>query len=105
MGQPVNFVNLAVFEVHRQKGSGKVIGLMVVDCSKERCAEEKITAAVAKYRSRYGREPERCEVHPSTAAPDAVAGVRVVAKPYVMPNNFFVGFEEKRSGDDDADRY
>ena len=56
----------------------------------------KIKRAVDYYQKKYGIEPNACFVHPSMLSdPKIEAGaVRVCANHTVLPNHFWIGYQE-----------
>ena len=72
-------------------------GLLWFDDSPTRAIADKIANAVARYRQKYGHEPDVCYVHPGnlyTAMTTVVAGVQVLAAKSVLPNHIWLGVNE-----------
>ena len=55
---------------------------------------EKIGAAAAYYRRKYGQAPNCCHVPAGVETPETVGAVRVVTSPYILPNHLWIGVEE-----------
>lgn len=55
--------------------------------------EARVLWAAERYRRRYGQDPSLCLVHPSLlpAAGGRIAGLRVEAKPALLPNYLWLG--------------
>lgn len=73
------------------------IGMLWFDDS-SKPLNEKVRQAVQYYAAKYGRTPTHCLVNPEThSSVDEVDDVQVVAAATVMPNHFWVGFDEQRA--------
>ncbi len=72
------------------------IGMLWFDDS-QRTLEEKLRRAMEHYITKYGHSPTLCFVHPETlnGGPDIVAGLHVRKSRLVMPNHFWIGFEDR----------
>ena len=58
----------------------------------------RIERAAIYYRDKYGRSPNLCVIHSSTAGenhPDSVIGVDVHTSAAVQPDHFWVGLKER----------
>ncbi len=74
------------------------IGMLWQDNDPKASLEEKVLRAAEYYRSKYGRQPNLCFVHPSLVGSEPVGGaVEVRASSQVRPNYFWVGVDEKAS--------
>ena len=71
-------------------------GLLWFDGSSERTAQEKIAAAVERYRTKFGVRPNACYVNPDllTAERVEVKGVHIVGAANILPHHFFLGVAE-----------
>jgi hypothetical protein len=73
------------------------IGMLWFDDSSKPLSE-KVRQAVQYYAAKYGRTPTHCLVNPeTTSTTEEVDNVQVVAATTVMPNHFWVGFDEQRA--------
>jgi len=73
------------------------IGMLWFDDSSKPLSE-KVRQAVQYYAAKYGRTPTHCLVNPETTSKtEEVDSVQVVAASTVMPNHFWVGFDEQRA--------
>ena len=73
------------------------IGMLWFDDS-SKPLNEKVRRAVKYYAAKYGRTPTHCLVNPeTTTSTEEVDSVQVVAASTVMPNHFWVGFDEQRA--------
>lgn len=73
------------------------IGMLWFDDDKTRKLEEKVQRAVDHYLKKYGQKPTLCFVNPSTlnGGPDLLAGVQMRKSRSVMPNHFWIGYDER----------
>ena len=65
----------------------------------------RIERAAIYYRDKYGRSPNLCVIHPSTAGenhPDSVIGVDVRTSAAVQPDHFWVGLKERGKSSSDG---
>ena len=79
-------------------------GLLWFDDSPTRATADKIGNAVARYRQKYGHNPDVCYVHPAHLAPEGhpgdneqvslADGVKVLPAKSVLPNHFWLGVIE-----------
>jgi len=78
--------------------TGKTALLGWVDAGR-RPLEEKVRAAAARYKERFGREANVCFVssgeEDGTGGGKKIGGVRIQAVPYLPPGHFLVGWEEE----------
>ena len=73
------------------------IGMLWFDDS-SKPLNEKVRQAVQYYAAKYGRTPTHCLVNPETSSSvEEVDEVQVVAAATVMPDHFWVGFDEQRA--------
>lgn len=73
------------------------IGMLWFDDS-SKPLNEKVRQAVQYYAAKYGRTPTHCLVNPETSSSvEEVDEVQVVAASTVMPDHFWVGFDEQRA--------
>jgi hypothetical protein len=68
-------------------------GLLWYDGDKRRTVREKLEQASARYAERFGREPNRCHVHPAAVFEHPT--VRVVGDQTILPNHFWIGEDEE----------
>ncbi len=72
------------------------IGMLWHDNDPKASLEEKVQRAAEYYRSKYGRQPNLCFVHPSMLGSTPVRGsVEIRASKQIRPNHFWVGVDEK----------
>jgi hypothetical protein len=70
------------------------VGMLWFDADPGSAVAAKIERAAAYYKSKYGRNPTLCFLHPATAGglgAKAVAGVNVHTSPAVLPEHFWLG--------------
>lgn len=73
------------------------IGMLWYDNDPKSAIGAKIEKAAAYYRTKYGKEPNLCFIHPSMLAKDATPGpefgkhIQVRTSPSVLPNHFWMG--------------
>lgn len=70
------------------------VGMLWYDAEPGRAVPAKIERAAAYYKSKYGRNPTVCFLHPATAgplSPGSVAGVEVRTSPAVLREHFWLG--------------
>ena len=67
-------------------------GLLWYDPDPRRPTAEKIAAAAARYRERFGRGPNCCHLHPSEPVEDAP--LHVVPDSGILRHHFLVGVDE-----------
>lgn len=73
------------------------IGMLWFDDS-SKPVNEKVRQAVQYYAAKYGRTPTHCLVNPETTSlVEEVDNIQVVAAATVMPDHFWVGFDEQRA--------
>jgi hypothetical protein len=73
------------------------IGMLWFDSNHQQDVSVRIERASTYYRSKYGREPDLCYVHPSMlvgAIPKEVAGLKVRTSQTVLPDHFWLGIEK-----------
>ena len=72
------------------------IGMLWYDGDTKRQLGEKISRAVAYYRSKYGAQPNVCYVNPSLLANHQPTTVGVQLRPArtVLPDHFWLGVSE-----------
>jgi hypothetical protein len=72
-------------------------GLLWFDDDPGRDLAEKVGRAAQHYRTKFGRRPNVCYVHPSLLeGSQAAGGVRIAALPTVLRHHFWVGEERER---------
>ena len=73
------------------------IGMLWFDDDSRRTLEEKLRRAMEHYLTKYGHSPTLCFVHPETlnGGPERIAGLHVRKSRLVMPNHFWIGFEDR----------
>jgi hypothetical protein len=65
----------------------------------------RIERAAIYYRDKYGRSPNLCVIHPSTAGenhPGSVIGVDVRTSAAVQPDHFWLGMKERGKASSDG---
>ncbi len=70
------------------------VGMLWYDAEPGRAVPAKIERAAAYYKSKYGRNPTVCFLHPATAGPlgaACVGGVEVRTSPAVLREHFWLG--------------
>ena len=74
-------------------------GLLWYDRDAGRDLKEKVARAVGHYARKFGEQPNRCYVHPSTldgvAQLPCIDGVSVAASSCILRHHFFVGREDE----------
>ncbi len=72
-------------------------GMMWFDNDPKIPLAEKVERAAAHYRSKYGRAPDLCLVHPSMLTETQVQAGRVLVRPLrsVLPGHLWIGVEER----------
>jgi hypothetical protein len=76
------------------------IGMLWFDSNNNRDVSARIEQASRYYRTKYGREPNLCYVHPSTGGdgvPGIIAGLKVITSQTVLPDHFWLGIEKPES--------
>lgn len=73
------------------------IGMLWFDRDANTTLAEKIAAAVAYYKTKYGRTPNLCFVHPAMLTPGATLPEKVDVRPNrsILPNHFWIGVDNK----------
>ena len=74
------------------------IGMLWFDGDASTTLSSRVERAASYYRSKYGRQPNTCVLHPRTLGEsDAgwIAGVRVQTSLKVLPEHFWMGWEDK----------
>lgn len=71
-------------------------GMLWYDGDTKRQLSEKISRAVAYYRSKYGAQPNVCYVNPSLLTPPQPTAVGIQLRPArtVLPDHFWLGVSE-----------
>lgn len=70
------------------------IGMLWYDGDPSRCVHEKVERAAAYYRSKYGRSPNLCMIHPKTAGPSGMADnatIEIRLSQLVLLDHFWMG--------------
>lgn len=72
-------------------------GMMWFDNDPRTSLAEKVEKAADYFRSKYGRIPDMCMVHPSMLAENTFQAGRVMVRPLrsVLPGHLWIGVEEK----------
>lgn len=73
------------------------IGMLWFDSNDNQDVSIRIKQASDYYRSKYGREPNLCYVHPSTGnsgIPKVIDGLKVITSQTVLPDHFWLGIEK-----------
>jgi hypothetical protein len=73
------------------------IGMLWFDSNHQQEVRVRIERASMYYKSKYGRKPDLCYVHPSMlseAFPKEVDGLKVRTSQTVLPNHFWLGIEK-----------
>jgi hypothetical protein len=76
------------------------IGMLWFDSNHQQDVRVRIERASSYYKSKYGREPDLCYVHPSMlvgAIPKVVGGLKVRTSQTVLPNHFWLGIDKAES--------
>jgi hypothetical protein len=77
------------------------VGMLWFDADHKCDVGVKITRASDFYESKYGRKPNLCFLHPTTAGethPREVDGLRVQTSKLVLPDHFWLGVEKVEQG-------
>ncbi len=71
------------------------IGMLWFDNDPKSDLTSKIMKAVAYYKTKYGREPNQCYVHPSMIGEASYASgeIHISTTPGMLPNHFWIGVE------------
>ncbi len=84
------------------------VGMLWFDGDPQRDVPDRILRAAEYYRTKYGRTPTLCFLHPSTAGaqpPLEVGGLRVRMSDSVLRDHLWIGVEEgARQGGDGPSR-
>jgi len=78
------------------------IGMLWFDSDSNRDVSVRIKQASKYYRSKYGREPNLCYVHPSTGGtgiPKIVGELKVITSQTVLPDHFWLGIEKAEASE------
>jgi hypothetical protein len=81
------------------------IGMLWFDGDLKVDLKVRIERAAVYYRDKYGRPPNLCIIHPSTAGedhPNSVIGVDVRTSAAVQPDHFWLGIKERAEAPCDA---
>jgi hypothetical protein len=73
------------------------VGMLWFDADRKCDVGARITKASNFYKSKYGRKPNLCFLHPTTAGeahPGEVDGLRVQTSKMVLPDHFWLGVEK-----------
>jgi len=72
------------------------VGMLWFDNDPKRSFDDKVSRAAEHYRRKYGRPPDVCFVHPTSAqkVKDRAAGLLVKTSKTVLPNHFWIGVRE-----------
>lgn len=73
------------------------VGMLWFDADRKCDLNAKISRASDFYRSKYGRKPNLCFLHPNTAGeshPQEVNGLRVQTSKLVLPDHFWLGVDK-----------
>jgi hypothetical protein len=73
------------------------IGMLWFDSDNNLDVSVRIKKASQYYRTKYGREPNLCYVHPSTGGtgvPNIIGDLKVVTSRTVLPDHFWLGIEK-----------
>jgi hypothetical protein len=73
------------------------IGMLWFDSNHNQDVCARIERASTFYRSKYGRKPDLCYVHPSMLTgtiPKEVGGLKIRTSQTVLPNHFWLGIED-----------
>jgi hypothetical protein len=76
------------------------IGMLWFDSNRQQDVCVRIERASTYYRSKYGRAPDLCYVHPSMLAgeiPKEIAGLKVQTSQTVLPDHFWLGIEKAKA--------
>jgi hypothetical protein len=75
------------------------IGMLWFDADHGQAVDKRIERAAAYYRSKYGRKPNLCFVHPTMTEEGAslgVADLEVKTSVSVLPDHFWLGVDEEQ---------
>lgn len=78
------------------------VGMLWFDADQKRDVSSRITRASEFYKSKYGRKPNLCFLHPKTAGethPREVEGLRIQTSKMVLPDHFWLGIEKAEHKD------
>jgi hypothetical protein len=78
------------------------IGMLWFDSNHQQDVSVRIERASTYYRSKYGRKPDLCYVHPSMlcgAILKEVDGLKVRTSQTVLPNHFWLGIEKAEASE------
>jgi hypothetical protein len=81
------------------------IGMLWYDGDSTRDMDEKVELAAAYYRTKYGRKPNLCMVHPETVGETELSPngkIEVRMNPAVLLDHFWVGIKTDESGEKEA---
>jgi len=75
------------------------IGMLWFDDDSRRTLEEKVQRAAEHYSDKYGHQATLCFVKPQTlnGGPQRIAGIHIRNSRTVMPNHFWIGFEDRET--------
>lgn len=73
------------------------IGMLWFDNDANTGLAAKIERAAAYYRTKYGRDPDLCLIHPSMAEEGIQMVRKITVRPFrlVLPGHLWIGIEEK----------
>jgi hypothetical protein len=81
------------------------VGMLWLDGDLQVDLVARIERAAVYYRDKYGRSPNLCVIHPSTAGEDnlgSVIGVDVRTSAAVQPDHFWLGMKERSKESSDG---
>jgi hypothetical protein len=73
------------------------IGMLWFDAESATSLGARVERAASYYQSKYGRQPNTCVLHPRTLGnydPGLITGVRVHTSKKVLPEHFWMGWED-----------
>ena len=73
------------------------IGMLWFDSDEDLDVSVRIEKASKYYRSKYGRKPNLCYLHPSTGGtgvPKIIGDLKVITSQTVLPDHFWLGIEK-----------
>ncbi len=77
------------------------VGMLWFDGDGDSRLDDRVKRAAEYYRSKYGRRPNACFIHP-TMVPDELSGsfdgVAIHSSDAVLPEHFWLGIEETPAG-------
>jgi hypothetical protein len=76
------------------------VGMLWFDGDNKCDVESRVKRAADFYKSKYGRAPNLCFVHPQTleqGQPASVDGIKILSSMSVLPDHFWLGVEEEKS--------